>query len=214
MNLFGGKLMNALEVYEAQSLNTCQGQRGRIPRRLRTGRFFSMAVSVSALVLVLTCSAFAQSALTDDADSQNGHTSNLTLSPGSNVYLKFKLASTLPSGTPGSEVSKATIKLYLGAVKTQGAVDVHQLGSNWNEETVATVPPALGVVLQSGVPVQSEQEGKFLVLEVTAAVKQWLGIDGWAQAGRRITAWRSWRATGRVSPSTARKTRRRATKRS
>src|SRR2546423_1862990 len=146
--------------------------------RRRTGSFLWTALLASVVLLSLPRAASAQSALTDDADAQNGNTANLTLNSGSNVYLKFKLSSTLPGNTPGASVAKATIKLYVGAVKSPGAFDVYQLNSNWSEKTVASAPPSLGVVLQTGVPVQSDQEGKFLVIDVTPAVQQWLGTDG------------------------------------
>src|SRR5262249_21371159 len=108
---------------------------------------------------------FAQSPLTDDADSQKGTTGNLTLSDNSNVYLKFKLTPTLPANTPGANVAKATIKLYLGAVKSPGTIDVFQLVSDWSEQTIASAPPTLGNLLQAGVPVQVDQAGKFLVID-------------------------------------------------
>jgi hypothetical protein len=136
-----------------------------------------------AVLLALPSAASAQSALTDDADTQNGHTPNLTLSSASNVYLKFKLSSTLSSNTAGSSVSKATVKLYAGAVKSQGKVDVYLLGSNWSEKTIAAAPPSLGGLLQAGVPVQSEQKEKFLIIDVTSAVQQWLGTDGSGTGG-------------------------------
>src|SRR5947209_13217474 len=106
--------------------------------RRRTGSFLWTALLASVVLLSLPRAASAQSALTDDADAQNGNTANLTLDSGSNVYLKFKLSSTLPGNTPGASVAKATIQLYLGAVKSPGAFDVYQLDSNWSEKTVAS----------------------------------------------------------------------------
>jgi hypothetical protein len=134
-------------------------------------------------LMAAPCASFAQSPLTDDADSQKGTTSNLTLSASSNVYLKFKITSTLPANTPGASVAKATIKLYVGAVNSSGSVDVYQLVSDWSETTVASAPPVLGNLLQAGLPVQSDQAGKFLVVDVTAAVRQWLGGDGLGSGG-------------------------------
>src|SRR5438132_546689 len=149
---------------------------------LRTRGFLRLLALV--VLLALPCASFAQSALTDDADTQNGNnTSSLTLTSSSNVYLKFKLSSTLPSGTPGSSVSRATIKLYIGAIKAPGTLDVYQLDSNWSETTVASAPPSLGGILQAGVPIQSDQKEKFLVIDVTAAVQQWLGADGLGTGG-------------------------------
>ena len=154
------------------------GARGR-----RIKGFPRTALAALLILLALPCAASAQSALTDDADAHGGHTPNLNLSDGGNVYLKFKLSSTLPPGTPGAGVGRATVKLYLGAVKSPGAVDVYQLASNWSEKTVASSPPSLGGLLQAGVPVQSDHEGKFLVIDGTAAVRQWLGTDGSGAGG-------------------------------
>jgi hypothetical protein len=172
--------MNIQETDQVQFIREQQFGRGR---RLRTNRFLLAALWSLVLWLALPAASFAQSALTDDADSQNGTTSNLTLNSTSNVYLKFKLASTLPSGTPGTDVARATIKLYLSSVKSPGAVDVYQLTTNWSERTIASAPPSLGAILQAGLTVQSDQEGKFLVIDVTSAVQQWLGTDGLGAGG-------------------------------
>src|SRR6266699_2143291 len=99
---------------------------GEFSRREMPGiGFLSIVLLALIFAMGLPCAASAQQALTDDADTQNGNTSNMTLASGSNVYLKFKLTSTLPANTPGTSVAKATIKLYLGAVKTPGTVDVY-----------------------------------------------------------------------------------------
>jgi len=118
-----------------------------------TIRKFLLRALLSLLALLLPGSALAQSALTDDADAQNGTTSNLNLFAGSNAYLKFKLSSTLPASTAGASVAKATIKLYIGAIKSAGKVDVYQLSSNWNEKTIASSQPSLGNLVQAGVSV-------------------------------------------------------------
>src|SRR5438132_9552861 len=156
--------MNSDTRHQAQSRFIRVGEFSR--REMRRNGFLSRVLLALIFALGLPCAANAQSALTDDGDTQTGNTPNLTLTSSSNVYLKFKLSSTLPSNTPGSSVAKATIKLYLGAVKTPGIVDVYQVTSNWSERTVAAAPPLLGSIVQSGVAVQSDQEGKFLVLDV------------------------------------------------
>ena len=154
-----------------------------------------------SLLMLMCVRAQAQSALTDDADSQGGSTPNLSLSCGrhsdsspdltadnswlacSNVYLKFKLSSTLPAGTPGASIAKATIKLYLGAVRASGKVAVYQLASDWSERTIGDSQPVLGELLQIGISVSSDQKEDFLVLDVTPAVQQWLGTDGSGTGG-------------------------------
>ena len=176
--------MNPHETtYRVQSLFIRDRKSASARGRLRTGSFLWTALLALVVLLALPGASFAQSALTDDADSKGGSTHNLSLSSSNNVYLKFKLSSTLPSNTPGSSVAKATIKLYLDAVKSPGTVDVYQLSSNWSEKTIASAPPSLGALLQAGIPVQSDQEGKFLVIDVTAAVQQWLGSDGSGTGG-------------------------------
>lgn len=103
--------MKLQQPQQAQSLFIRDKKSGR---GMRTKRFPLTALLSLLVLLALPCAAFAQSALTDDADTQNGTTSNLTLDSSSKVYLKFKLSSTLPANTPGSDVARATIKLYLG----------------------------------------------------------------------------------------------------
>ncbi|MGZ8833801.1 MAG: hypothetical protein ACXW19_11480, partial [Thermoanaerobaculia bacterium] len=123
--------------------------------------------------LALPCGLLAQAALTDDADSK-GSGPNVNVTPSSNVYLRFDPASTLPANTPGSSVARATVELYLGAVKSPGTVAVYQIGSPWNETTVGSTPPILGAIVQPAVLIQSDQQGRFLVVDVTSAVQQWL----------------------------------------
>jgi len=87
---------------------------------------------IFAILVLMVCFAgmsMAQSVLTDDAHTSNsprdadtnfGTNPNLTVSPTNNVYLKFKLSPTLPAGIQGSDVAKATLKLYLGNVTSPG----------------------------------------------------------------------------------------------
>jgi hypothetical protein len=175
--------MNYQKTFQGHTLFIRSEQCDGSWRRLRIKRFVRTALLAAVVLVILPSASFGQSALSDDADSQNGTTSNLTLTSTSNVYLKFKLSSTLPANTPGPDVARATIKLYLGAVKSPGEVDVYQLSSNWSEKTIATAPPSLGAILQGGIPVQSDQEGRFLVIDVTSAVQQWLGTDGLGAGG-------------------------------
>jgi hypothetical protein len=89
--------MNTRETTcQRQSLFIHDQQLMLVQRRLRMRGFLRTALLGLVVLLALPAASFAQSALTDDADSQNGTTSNLTLTPTSNVYLKFKLSSTLP----------------------------------------------------------------------------------------------------------------------
>ena len=152
-------------------------------RRPGVRTFVVTALLGLAALLAAPASSFAQSALTDDADSNKGTVATMTLSNRISVFLKFNVTSTLPANTPGSKVAKATVKLFLSGVKSPGTLDVYQVVSDWNEQTISSAPPILGDLLQTGVTVQADQQGKFLVVDVTPAVRQWLGTDGLGSGG-------------------------------
>src|SRR5215813_4718160 len=86
-----------------------------------------------AVVMCLTAMTMAQSVINDDAyissapkdlDANFGTNPNLTVSSSNNAYLGFRLPDTLPSATKGSEVLKATLKLFVSRVGTPGTLDV------------------------------------------------------------------------------------------
>ena len=156
--------------------------------------FLSAGLVVLASILFLPAALFAQSALTDDAhvncslngpganenngDGSCGPRTNLSLGPsGGNVYLRFKLSSTLPAGTADADIARATLKLFVNNVTAPGTIDLYLVNGPWSEETIrADNTPPLGILLATGIPIQSED--KFLVFDVTQAVRHWLGTDG------------------------------------
>ncbi len=168
--------------------------------------------SLLSLVLLLTLpgASFAQSALTDDAnvncsnddddDDDHAHKSpstntggggsncggktSLSLSSSGKVYIKFRLSSTLPANTPGSDVARATLKLYIRTLKDSGTIDVYIVAGSWSEKTITSSnAPPLGSLIATAVPVQSNMKDQFLVIDVTSAVQQWLGTDGAGTGG-------------------------------
>ena len=90
-----------------------------------------------------------------------------------NAYLKFDL-STLPAGTIGTNIAKATLVLYVRTVKHAGSFDVVAVNGAWTESTVtsATVPS----------PTEVEATGvgaalnEFVTVDLTGLVKDW--VDG------------------------------------
>jgi len=147
----------------------------------------SLLILVATLATIFACctqTALAQSILSDDAhtssvtkdlDTNFGTNPNLVVSPTNTAYLKFKLTPTVPVGTQGSDVSKATLKIYVGNVSTPGTVDVLLAAESWNEKSITgRTPPATGDVLATGVVVDTNKKGQFLVVDVTSAVRQWL----------------------------------------
>lgn len=107
---------------------------------------------VTVLVLagsaLFASSAFAtNSKLTDDASTLSstpnvnyGTSAQLLVSGGpttGNSYIRFDLSS-LPAGTTGSGVSKATLTLYVNAVNLLGSFDVMRVTSSWSESTITS----------------------------------------------------------------------------
>ena len=150
--------------------------------------FQKRAAFVMTTVLALSGLLFAQSTLTDDtqtsnkartADTNYGANTSLTVSSTSNAYIKFKLSSTLPAGTRGADVARATIKLYINSVSAPGKIDIYQVNDAWNESALTfNSSPALGNLLATTAQIENDKKGSFIVIDVTPAVQQWLGDDG------------------------------------
>jgi hypothetical protein len=184
--------MNSQETSQGQSLFIRDEPFGSVRgRRARSG--LSTLLLALVVLLALPCASFAQSALTDDAqtstapkstDSNFGANPNLSVSAAGNVYLKFKLSSTLPVGTTGSEVERATLKLYIANITTAGKLDVYAVAGAWDEATVSgrNAPP-LGSLLTTTAQIDEDKRGKFLVIDITSLVQQWLGNDGLGTGG-------------------------------
>lgn len=147
-----------------------------------------MAVFSPIVLLAFHGSSFAQATLLDDAstsvsaksaDSNFGTNPNLSVNSAANVYIKFKLSTVLPSGTPGSRIERATLKLYLGNVTSPGKLDIYPVAGPWNEDTItARNAPALGNLLTTTKQIELAKRHEFLVIDITSLVQQWLGDDG------------------------------------
>ena len=94
-------------------------------------------------------------------------------------YLRFDLGS-LPFGTVGSDVAKATLVLGVGKVRSAGSFEVFRvLGSDpdeWSElgVTAANAPPLAASPEASGIAVAPADRSGFKTVDVTALVRDWL----------------------------------------
>ena len=97
------------------------------------------------------------------------------------TYLKFQLQSSLPPTTAAANVAKATLKLFLSpGTNPSGAIDIYPVASAWTESTLTTSPPTLAsTAFATGIAVGTTN--KFLVVDVTQLVQQWL--EGSANGG-------------------------------
>jgi hypothetical protein len=130
------------------------------------------------LALGVCVLAYGQGVLTDDAYTtstkpkvNNGSDSALIVGIGEDTYLHFSLAS-LGAGVTGSNVSKASLILYVDAVSTAGTMDVYQITQPWSEGTITySNAPQLGTKILSAVPVSTIG---YLSLDLTSTVQAWL----------------------------------------
>ena len=109
-------------------------------------------VSITLVVLTPQTSLAQQGTLTDDATvmikktDNHGTDATLRIEAGagdaSNVFVKFKLTSSLPAGTIAADISKATLKLFVGKLHTAGSFDVFRVLSPWSEQD-KTVNPVI-----------------------------------------------------------------------
>ena len=133
---------------------------------------------VILLFAVLSALAQAQVVMTDDANTSSlyptknfGDSIALIVCSGSHTYIKFSMANLGP-GITSSNVSKATLVLYVDAVLTSGTVDVYQVNGSWSEGSITyNNAPTLGAKLFSAVPVTKTG---FLSLDMTSSVQSWL----------------------------------------
>src|SRR5262249_15274544 len=175
--------MTVRKMYEEQDFLIHDELCGR--GRRRTGKFLFIALWSLILLLGGAAASFAQSVLTDDAhvncspgdddnddgrrganngrgDTNCGAQSSLSLTPAGNIYIKFKLSSTLPVGLPGSDVARATLKLFISNVVAPGTIDVYQVAGAWSENTInANNAPPLGGLVASAVPIRPGTQGQF-----------------------------------------------------
>ncbi len=122
-----------------------------------------------------------QAVLTDDTysiklkpTSNFGLSKTLPLKKDQNVYLRFSLG-TLPAGTTGSQVTSATLRVWVDHVIKPGTFDVYEVASAWQEKTLkANALPTLGALEATGVALDATSQKQFLTLDVTALVKDWL----------------------------------------
>jgi hypothetical protein len=177
----------SLQHFSSKSTST-QVNRYCVEQRQSRTILACSGLLVSIILLAFPSVSVAQAVLVDDAhtntapkllDSNFGTNPNLLVNDAGNVYLKFKLSSSLPADTPGSAVERATLKLYLANITTPGKLDIYAINGAWDESTLtARNAPALGNLLTTTANIELTKRHEFLVIDVTSLVRQWLGDDG------------------------------------
>lgn len=83
--------------------------------------------------------------------------------------------SSIPAGYTGSNIAKATLKLYVSSVTTAGSFNVDLVNGNWSENTLnANNAPALGATIAASVPLTKSRVRDYILIDITQALQDWL----------------------------------------
>lgn len=100
-----------------------------------------------------------------------GASSNLYVGNGNTTYVQFN-TSVLPAGTTSSQVTKATLLVYVNRVNASAAVSVNVVTSAWAEGTITyATRPSTGALAGTFTPVTL---GSYVAVDVTGTVQGWI----------------------------------------
>jgi hypothetical protein len=141
-----------------------------------------LAAAAIALFFMLAVPSYAQFTPSDDAyvnaaspSSNYGNAATLNLSSASQTsYIRFDLTA-VPSGYTGSQVAKATLKLFVNNVGTAGNFNINLVAGSWTEKTITyDLQPAMGSTIASVVPLTSASKLAYIEIDLTSTVQAWL----------------------------------------
>ena len=143
-------------------------------------KFLSIGLA-TALLLSPSFSYAIQALLTDDAHTSAnnprarlGKAATLVVSGAATSFIKVDL-STLPAGTVGSHIAKASIILFVTGVRAEGAFNVVPVTSAWDEVTLTgSATPTLGAIEVPLVPITAADVDNFIAIDLTELVQDWL----------------------------------------
>ena len=107
-----------------------------------------------------------------------GSTNNLLVNQNASALVRFDL-DTLPPGTVGLDVEKATVLMWVNNVPLGGSIAVFALTSPWQEATVTyNTQPGLSAQPIATLPIVAAMERQYVAIDVTAQVRSWLDTPG------------------------------------
>lgn len=131
---------------------------------IASAALFAVSPVAGAVEAPLAADTYVTSAATT---ANFGATATLNVGAGATSLLRFDL-STLPAGTKASNVSRATLVLYVNRVGVPGSLEVQTISGPWSESTV-NAGSAPVISRNGGAPVVAvELAAQFITLDVTA----------------------------------------------
>ena len=95
-----------------------------------------LGIPVTAMSESMTLQADSYAPKAISSDRKNGKDPILKVSKSTIGFIKFSLADSLPTGVSATDVEKATLKLYMPAIKRGGNLTVRRVLQDWGEYSV------------------------------------------------------------------------------
>ena len=135
---------------------------------LALGLFAFTGISANATELPVLADASVSSAR---ATANLGYLSNLYIGNGNITFIQFGLSG-LPAGITASQVSTATVTVFVNRIYAPGAITVAPVTSAWTESAVTyAAMPTTGAVITSFTPAVS---GTYVTIDITSLVQNWI----------------------------------------
>jgi hypothetical protein len=140
---------------------------------------------MAAGLLLSPVRALAQLPVTDDSYAQqgapnanNGNAGTLDVLGSATAsrtsYIRFNLSPIAP-GLTGTNVSIATLNLFVNTATKAGTFDVYLVSGSWSEDTITfNTAPILGAQIASGVAVSTSMAKDYVLVNITSALQAWL----------------------------------------
>ena len=130
----------------------------------------ALAISASAHATQVTLVGDA-SVSTARPSTNFGTLSNLYVGNGNTAFLQFDL-STLPAGLTSSQISHATLTIFVNRVNAAGSVTLSPVTSAWTETSVTSATaPSIGAATGTFI---ASTVGQYVTFDVTSVVQGWL----------------------------------------
>jgi len=137
-----------------------------------------LAAGAAATILPDAGDAHINGSSSSTRNSRYGGANNLLVNSNLTTLIRFDLG-TMPPGTVGIDVEKATLLLWLNNVSTAGSVEVYALTSDWSEKSVTyNTQPGMATLPMTTVAVTSPMEAGYVAVDVSNLVRYWLDHPG------------------------------------
>ncbi len=121
---------------------------------------------------------------------RHGADPDVQVNSSNSGFLRFALASSLPTGVTGADINKATLKLFIATVNRAGKLSIRRVTEEWKEASipVSGIAPALDLLTPAQTfRIRKAYAGHWIELDITNLVKDWIALPA-TNKGLALTA--------------------------